>query len=173
MVHRKKSIFVDRILSENKINFIKWDMNRNVSEPGWPDAPGEARELWVRYVEGVYAVWRTLASRHPQVIWQSCSGGGGRCDLGMLSLADQVWTSDNTEPAARLQIQEGFSMLYPASIMEAWVTDMGGAEIPLAFRMHASMCGSLGIGGHLVRWGAERRAEAAQWIKVYKEIKVI
>ena len=162
---------MDRILTENNIRFIKWDMNRNISEPGWPDAPQEARELWVRYVEGVYEVWRDLAARHPQVIWQTCSGGGGRSDLGMLTLADQVWTSDNTEPTARLGIQEGFSMLYPASIMEAWVTDMGSADIPLEFRMHVSMCGSLGIGGHLVRWGAERRAEAARWIGVYKEIR--
>ena len=164
---------MDHILLENNIQFIKWDMNRNVSEPGWPDAPKEARELWVRYVEGVYEVWHTLSTRHPKVIWQSCSGGGGRCDLGMLSLADQVWTSDNTEPTARLEIQEGFSMLYPANIMEAWVTDMGRADLSLEFRMHVSMCGSLGIGGHLVRWGAERRAEAARWVGVYKEIRPI
>jgi alpha-galactosidase len=164
---------IDVLLSENHIQFIKWDMNRNVSEPGWPDAPGDARELWVRYVEGVYCVWQTLASRHPDVIWQACSGGGGRGDLGILSLADQVWVSDNTEPAARLKIQEGFSYLYPANIMEAWVTDSGRAAMPLEFRMHVSMCGSLGIGGHLARWGAARRAEAAHWISVYKEIRPI
>ena len=153
---------LDRILSENNIRFIKWDMNRNASEPGWDSAPGDPRELWVRYVQGVYRVWGTLRQRHPQVIWQSCSGGGGRVDLGILRLADQIWVSDNTEPTARLNIQEGYSQVFPASTMEAWVTDMGAEYLPLEFRMHVSMCGALGIGGHLVHWGAERRAEAAQ-----------
>ena len=162
---------LDKILGENNIRFIKWDMNRNASEPGWQDAPGDSRELWMRYVQGVYRVWGTLRERHPQVTWQTCSGGGGRVDLGILRLADQAWISDNTEPTARLNIQEGYSQVFPACTMEAWVTDMGPSYIPLEFRMHVSMCGALGIGGHLVRWGAERRAEAAKWIALYKEIR--
>ncbi|MEI7770608.1 MAG: alpha-galactosidase, partial [Chloroflexales bacterium] len=137
---------LDKLLAEHKIAFIKWDMNRNVSEPGWPDAPGDQRELWVRYVRGLYHIWGTLRERHPQVIWQSCSGGGGRADLGILAFADQIWPSDNTEPAARLQIQEGFSQVFPANTMEAWVTDMGPRYLPLSFRFHVSMCGSLGVG---------------------------
>jgi alpha-galactosidase len=162
---------MDKMLSENNISFIKWDMNRNVSEPGWPDAPRDQRELWVRYVHGVYHVWSTLAKRHPHVIWQSCSGGGGRADLGILKLADQVWISDNTEPAARLNIQEGYSHVFPANTMEAWVTDMGSKHYSLEFRFHVSMCGSLGVGGHLIHWGPELRAEAAQYIALYKEIR--
>ncbi len=164
---------LDRILAENNIRFIKWDMNRNASEPGWDSAPGDPRELWVRYVQGLYRVWGKLRERHPQVTWQTCSGGGGRIDLGILRLADQAWISDNTEPAARLNIQHGYSQAYPACAMEAWVTDMGPEYIPLEFRMHVSMCGALGIGGHLVRWGAEKRAEAARWIALYKEIRAL
>jgi len=164
---------LDRILSENNIRFIKWDMNRNVSEPGWDTAPGDQRELWVRYVQGVYRVWGILRERHPHVTWQSCSGGGGRVDLGILKLADQVWISDNTEPTARLNIQEGYSQVFPACTMEAWVTDMGPDYLPLEFRMHVSMCGALGIGGHLVHWGKEKREQAAYWIAVYKEIRPI
>jgi alpha-galactosidase len=164
---------IDRLLAENNIAFIKWDMNRNVSEPGWPEAPGDPRELWVRYVQGLYRVWGILRAQHPHIVWQSCSGGGGRADLGILRLADQVWISDNTEPTARLAIQEGFSQVFPANTMEAWVTGMGPGFTPLEFRMHVSMCGALGIGGHLIRWGAERRAEAARWIAAYKEIRPI
>ncbi len=164
---------IDRLLAENTIAFIKWDMNRNVSEPGWSDAPGDPREIWVRYVEGLYRVWGTLRERHPHVIWQSCSGGGGRADLGILRLADQIWVSDNTEPTARLAIQEGFSQIFPANTMEAWVTDMGAAYLPLAFRFHVSMCGVLGVGGHLMHWDEARRAEAARWIALYKEIRHI
>ena len=164
---------LDTILAENNIRFIKWDMNRNASEPGWDTAPGDPRELWVRYVQGVYRVWGILRQRHPQVTWQTCSGGGGRVDLGILRLADQAWVSDNTEPTARLNIQEGYSQVFPACTMEAWVTDMGSEYLPLEFRMHVSMCGALGIGGHLVNWGAERRAEAAKWIARYKEIRPV
>ncbi len=164
---------LDRLLSENNITFIKWDMNRNVSEPGWPGAPGDPRELWVRYVFGLYRVWSTLRTRHPDVIFQSCSGGGGRADLGILRLADQIWVSDNTEATARLNIQEGFSQIFPANTMEAWVTDAMADRISLEFRFHASMCGSLGVGGHLVHWGEANRAEAARWIALYKEIRAV
>lgn len=164
---------IDTLLRENNIMFIKWDMNRNVSEPGWSDAPGDPRELWVRYVQGVYRVWATLRERHPHVVWQSCSGGGGRADLGILRFTDQIWISDNTEPTARLAIQEGFSYIFPASTMEAWVTDMGAEHLSLEFRFHVSMCGVLGIGGHLAHWGAEKRAEAAKFIATYKEIRHI
>jgi alpha-galactosidase len=164
---------IDRLLTENKITFIKWDMNRNVSEPGWPDAPGDQRELWVRYVQGLYHVWGTLRSRHPHVVWQSCSGGGGRADLAILRLADQIWASDQTEAVARLSIQEGFSQIFPASTMEAWVTDVGAERRALAFRFHVSMCGSLGVGGHLTHWSEQQRAEAAEWIALYKDIRSI
>lgn len=164
---------LDTLLSENNIAFIKWDMNRNVSEPGWSDAPGDPRELWVRYVQGLYRVWGTLRERHPNVVWQSCSGGGGRADLGILRLADQIWVSDNTDAAARLGIQEGFSHVFPANTMEAWVTDAGRHTFSLEFRFHASMCGSLGIGGHLLYWSEDERAEAAKWIALYKELRPI
>ena len=164
---------LNRLLSENNIAFIKWDMNRNVSEPGWAEAPGDARELWVRYVRGVYRVWDALRGRHPNVIWQSCSGGGGRADFGILGLADQIWVSDNTDAAARLGIQEGFSHIFPANTMEAWVTDAGQNYLSLEFRFHVSMCGSLGVGGHLLYWSEQERAQAAKWIALYKELRPI
>lgn len=164
---------INGLLSDNNIRFIKWDMNRNVSELGWPDAPGDPRELWVRYVEGLYSLWGRLRQAHPQVFWQSCSGGGGRADPGILRLADQIWVSDNTEASARLSIQEGFSQVFPASTMEAWVTDARQDVFPLAFRFHVSMCGVLGVGAHLGRWDSAQRAEAARHISKYKEVRHI
>ncbi|KAB8141804.1 alpha-galactosidase [Chloroflexia bacterium SDU3-3] len=162
---------LDTLLSENDIRFIKWDMNRNVSEPGWPAYEGEQRELWVRYVQGLYHVWGTLRARHPHVVWQSCSGGGGRADLAILRLADQIWVSDNTAAAPRLPIQEGFSQLFPAITMEAWVTDADRGRLPLEFRFHVSMCGSLGVGGHLLHWDDAERAEATRLIAAYKQVR--
>jgi alpha-galactosidase len=164
---------IDTLLSDHNIAFIKWDMNRNVSEPGWPDLGDQQRKLWVRYVQGVYRVWGTLRERHPNVIWQSCSGGGGRADVGILKLADQIWVSDNTRSPARINIQEGFSYVYPANTMEAWVTDADAPFIPLKFKFHVSMCGSLGIGANLFHWSADQRAEAAKQIALYKEIRPI
>jgi alpha-galactosidase len=121
----------------------------------------------------VYRVWGTLLERHPEVIFQSCSGGGGRADAGILRIADQIWVSDNTEATARLAIQEGFSQVFPANTMEAWVTDANADRVSLEFRFHTSMCGSLGIGGHLVHWGEAGREEGARWIELYKEIRNI
>ena len=163
---------LDRLLTENDISFIKWDMNRNVSEPGWPGAPREARELWVRYVQGLYRVWGTLRERHPAVIWQSCSSGGGRADYGILRYADQIWVSDNTSAPARLSIQEGYARLFPASTMEAWVTD-ADPTLPLEFRFHVSMTGLLGVGGHLGRWSETDLEVAREQIKLYKDIREV
>jgi alpha-galactosidase len=162
---------LDKLLSEHNIVFIKWDMNRNVSEPGWPDAPGDQRELWVRYVLGVYRVWKTLAQRHPQILWQSCSGGGGRIDLGMLQMVDQFWVSDNTEATARLGIQAGFSQAYPAITMESQVTHMGNPLLPLSFRFHVSMLGVLGMSVNLLEWSEEEMTAGAEQIALYKEIR--
>jgi len=164
---------LDKILSENNIAFIKWDMNRSVSEPGWADAPGDQREIWVRYVQGLYHVWGTLRQRHPDVIWQSCASGGGRADFGILKLADQIWTSDNTDATSRLYIQEGFSQYLPANTMEAWVTDLSKDLVPLEFRFHVSMCGSLGVGGNLLHWDQAERQLGAECIRLYKEIRHI
>ncbi|MCC6613917.1 MAG: alpha-galactosidase [Anaerolineae bacterium] len=163
----------DALLREHDITFIKWDMNRNASEPGWPDAPRDQRELWLRYVQGLYRVWGTLRERHPDVLWQSCSGGGGRADLGILRYADQIWVSDNTEATARLRIQDGFSQCFPALVMEAWVTDAGRGQVPLDFRFHVSMSGVLAIGGNLLTWSEEERATAARWVAYYKQIREI
>lgn len=170
---------LDALLSAHNIAFIKWDMNRNVSEPGWHDAPHDPRELWVRYVEGVYRVWGTLRERHPKVLWQSCSGGGGRADIGILRFADQIWVSDNTLATSRLNIQHGFSQLFPASVMEAWVTD--GTWTPdhtvvpvsLEYRFHAAMCGVLGVGTNLFHLSDAEKRETRRWIDFYKNIRHI
>ena len=166
---------LDRLLSEHNITFIKWDMNRNVSEPGWPDAPGDARELWVRYVQGVYRVWGTLAQRHPKVLWQSCSGGGGRVDYGMLRTGRPDSGSATTpKPTARLGIQEGFSQIMPAITMEAQVTHMGARCLLAGLSLP---CQHDGRAGHQRRSAEMERGRpgrsGAELIALYKEIRPI
>ncbi|HVU68952.1 MAG TPA: alpha-galactosidase [Ktedonobacteraceae bacterium] len=165
---------LDALLAAYPIMYIKWDMNRPLSEPGWMDyleQGGEARELWVRHVQGVYSLMDALRARYPRLSIESCASGGGRADLGILRRTDQVWTSDNTFPEARLLIQEGFSLTLPARVMGAWVTDAGRGNLPMAFRFHVSMLGALGIGGNLIHWSDEELDEAARWIAIYKELR--
>ncbi len=172
----RQNIFdqLDALLSQYPISFLKWDMNRPISEPGWTEyvnQGGDAREIWVRHTQGVYTVLSALRKRHPQLSIETCASGGGRADLGILRYTDQAWTSDNTHPLARLFIQEGFSLVLPARVMGAWVTDAGRGEIPLAFRFHVMMLGTLGIGGNLLHWTDAELDEAARWIAVYKNIR--
>lgn len=161
----------DRLLKSTRIDFIKWDMNRNVSEPGWPGHDRDQREIWVRYVDGLYRVWGTLRERHPHVIWENCSGGGGRVDMGMMRLTEQSWASDTTIPTARLEIQEGYSQLFPANTMASWVTDEHLEQFDLDLRFHASMAGALGVGGNLLVWSDAMLERARHHVAKYKEIR--
>lgn len=170
--------FMDKLLSENNIKFIKWDLNRSISEPGFPSAkPEKQQEMWVRHTYNLYDIVRNLKTKHSDVIFQSCSGGGGRVDLGVLEIFDQVWPSDNTDAFDRLKIQEGFSYAYNAKIMEAWVTDrdnwVNNRKLSLEYRFHSSMMGNLGIGEDLRKWNEDEKSEASKLIAKYKQIREI
>ena len=170
--------FMIKLLSEHNIKFIKWDMNRHFSEPGWLEvAPAKQREVWVRHVINLYAILERLRSEFPEVLFEACSGGGGRVDLGILARADQVWTSDNTDAFDRLTIQHGFSHAYAPKAMVAWVTDspnwVNKREVDLEYRFHVAMMGTLGIGGNLNQWSDAAMAVARQKIADYKEIREI
>ncbi|MFC7383015.1 alpha-galactosidase [Sphaerisporangium rhizosphaerae] len=162
---------LDELLAKNDIDFLKWDMNRPFTEAG-PD-----ERLWTGHVHALYDVLDRLRAGHPQVRVESCSSGGGRVDLGILRRTDQVWTSDNTDALDRLEIQHGFSQLYPARVMGAWVTDSPnpytGREVPLDFRFHVAMAGVLGVGGTLTDWSEAELARAAELVAAYKRIRPI
>lgn len=169
---------LDGLLSANDIGFVKWDMNRPFAEPGWPEQAGRNPErIWTEHVRNLYAILDGLGAAHPGTDFESCSGGGGRVDLGILGRVQQVWTSDNTDAWDRVAIQEGFTQVYPAQVMAAWVTDspnfLTGRRLPLSFRFHVAMAGALGIGGDLLRWDAAELAEAARLVAVYKEIRPV
>ncbi|WP_368086803.1 alpha-galactosidase [Paenibacillus sp. yr247] len=170
--------FMTNLLSTYKISFIKWDMNRSITEPGTGDdflKPHNA--IWIRHVQSLYAIWAELRKRFPDVEFEACAGGGSRIDLGMLRYADQVWPSDNTDAFDRLSIQEGFSYVYSPQIMMCWVTDsphsLNGRKLPLSFRFHSAMMGGLGIGANLKIWSDEEFEEASFFIQLYKEIRPV
>ena len=168
--------FLDKILTENDIAFLKWDYNRNWSEPGWDQVPiDEQKKVYVEFIRNLYSVLAELRKKHPKVEIESCSGGGGRVDLGILRYTDEVWPSDNTDPFDRLSMQDGFSYAYPPQIMMAWVTDSphwaNGRATSLTYRMLSSMQGSLGIGANLNHWTAEDFATAKRLIAAYHSVQ--
>jgi alpha-galactosidase len=164
---------LDELVTRYDIAFFKWDMNRLVTEPG--SVAGKA--IWRVHTAGIYLIMDRLRQKHPTLDIQSCSGGGGRSDLGMLARADQVWVSDNTDAYDRIRIQEGFSLAYPARCMEAWVTHehshITQRTTPLSLRFDVAMRGVLGIGSNLNELSAEELAEYARNIAFYKRIRHI
>jgi alpha-galactosidase len=166
---------LNKLVSENHIEFLKWDMNRHFGEPGWPEVPvAEQKEIWVKYVDHLYDIIDRLRAAHPGLEIESCSGGGGRVDLGILRRVDQVWTSDNTEAFDRLQIQEGFTNAYTPKVMMAWVTDvpnLNGRSTPLKYRFLVAMQGSLGIGANLNHWTDADFSLASRMVGYDKQIR--
>lgn len=160
------------LLRDNDIAFIKWDMNRVITDPySLPDGAG--RSLWYSHVQAVYTLWEELRESFPHVELETCSGGGGRIDLGILRYAEQSWPSDNTDPYTRLKIQEGFTQFYPANAMMCWVTESPGGEQwakrSVAYRFHSSMCGGLGIGSDIGKLSEDELEEYAFFISQYKQ----
>lgn len=168
--------FLDKLVTENDIAYLKWDYNRNWSEPGWQDAAdGDPKEIYVRYVQNLYEILDRLRARHPKLEIESCSGGGGRTDLGILRYTDEVWPSDNTDALDRLNIQYGFTHAYTPEVMVAWVTDVPNGTtrrtVPLKFRFLVAMQGALGIGNNLNKWQPEQMEEGTALTGFYKTIR--
>jgi alpha-galactosidase len=167
---------IDDLVSQNDIQFLKWDHNRNWSEPGWPQVePEDQQRLYVDYVRNLYWILAELRKRHPNLEIESCAGGGGRVDLAILGLTDQVWTSDNTDPYDRLSMQDGFSHAYSPAVMMAWVTDtpnwVNKRTTSLDYRFLSAMQGGLGIGSNLNAWTDADFAGAAKMVAAYKQIR--
>ena len=168
--------FLDKILNDNQIAFLKWDYNRNWTEPGWDQLPpAEQKRVYVEYTRNLYGILAELRQRHPNVEIESCSGGGGRVDLGILRYTDEVWPSDNTDPFDRLTQQDGFTYAYSPQIMMAWVTDsphwLNHRATSLSYRMLSSMQGSLGIGANIDHWTSEESALAKRLIAAYHQVQ--
>lgn len=138
-----------KILDSANIEYIKWDMNRQLTEVGSATLPAERqRELWHRYVLGVYDIMDRLTTDYPHILLENCSGGGARFDPGMLYYSPQIWCSDDTDATERLKIQHGTSMCYPCSAMGAHVSDCPnhtvGRNTPFKTRGHVAMVGTFG-----------------------------
>ncbi|MGV3540960.1 MAG: alpha-galactosidase [Rufibacter sp.] len=163
------------LLKENNIKYIKWDHNRTLSDPGWPQAPTEQqREVRIRFISNLYRLIEQLRKQFPEVWFETCSGGGGRAELGMLSRMDVAWASDNTEPLDRLFIHYGYQNFLPANTMISWVTKphrLTHQPLTLDFTFDVSMSGVLGVGTDITKWSAEEKALAKKKVEQYKRIR--
>ena len=169
--------FVSSIaVTDNDIAFLKWDYNRNWTEPGWPAvAPDEQKKVYVEYTRNLY--W------HSRGVAGEASEAGDRILLGRRrargpwhsGLTDEVWPSDNTDPFDRLSIQDGFTYAYTPGVMMAWVTDSpswaNNRTTSVSYRFLSSMQGSLGVGANLNHWAPADFATAKELIAAYKGIR--
>lgn len=165
---------VAKILREGGISYVKWDFNRNMSEAGSPMLDKtQNREVDFRYYLGLYSVLERLNEEFPDVLFESCSGGGGRFDAGMLYYMPQVWTSDNSDAIDRLRIQYGTSLVYPMSAMSAHVSaspnHQTGHITPFDTRFTVALTGSFGYELDPTALSEEERAKVSETAAFYKE----
>ena len=139
---------LDKILSEARIEYVKWDYNRHISDAYSPALKNQG-EFYHRYTLGLYDVLRRIfKEKHPDVLLESCSSGGNRFDLGMMCFSPQIWTSDDTDARERMDIQRGAYTFYPQSTVSAHVSMTPNQQTlrqaPLSTRFNVASFGVLG-----------------------------
>jgi alpha-galactosidase len=173
MDYLKKAIH--RVITEFDPDYVKWDMNRYISEAGasnLKDTP-----VWIEHMKAAYELMAYMRSLKPSLIIEGCAGGGGRFSGGMFSYVDQMWTSDNNDPFCRQYIQYGTSLFYPAQVMCCHVGDspygLTGRESSLMFRVRTAMAGNFGIEANLLKWNRSEQETIKNEIALYKSIREI
>ncbi len=135
---------VNAILDDANIYYVKWDINRSLADI-WSNvlSADKQGEVYHRYILGLYRVMNEIILTHPDILFEGCSGGGGRYDPGMLHYYPQYWVSDNNNPIDRLKLHYGTSFVYPISTMGAHISD-SGRFVPLQTKAVVAMCGTFG-----------------------------
>ncbi|TYA15639.1 alpha-galactosidase [Paenibacillus faecis] len=164
------------IFSTVPVSYIKWDMNRYLTEIGSVQSPPEQQaEIAHRYVLGLYELLERLTSEFPHILFENCSSGGGRFDPGMMYYMPQTWTSDNTDAVERLKIQYGTSLVYPVSSIGAHVSAVPNHQVgrmtPLKMRGDVAMSGNFGYELDLTQFTDEEKEIVKEQVRVYKEIR--
>ncbi|UOQ50139.1 alpha-galactosidase [Gracilibacillus caseinilyticus] len=166
------------ILSDSPISYVKWDMNRYMTEIGSVALPAERQqEVPHRYILGVYDLYERLTSAFPDILFESCASGGGRFDPGMLYYAPQAWTSDDSDAVERLKIQYGTSLVYPISTMGAHVSAVPnhqvGRSTSLRTRAEVAYFGAFGYELDVTQMPEEEKAEMKEQISFYKQHRAL
>lgn len=167
---------VSDIIEEGNISYIKWDMNRLMSDVYSSVLPAERQtECAHRYMLGLYEVLETLTSRYPMVLWESCASGGNRSDLGMLCYMQQMWASDNTDAACRSVIQQSYSYAYPLSVIGAHVSASPNHQTQRLSapdtRFNIAVSGMLGYELNMCALSPGELDEIKAQIRLYKTVR--
>lgn len=168
---------IDKILTENTIDYVKWDYNRNITNIGNGDSALATKMQSHAYMLGLYDLVSYLTEKHSNILFESCSGGGGRNDLGMMRYFPQVWASDNTDAISRLSIQYGSSYLYPIISMGSHVSaspnHQMGRTTPIETRGNVAMMGNLGYELDLTSLPESDKEVIAAQVAHYKDIRPV
>jgi alpha-galactosidase len=164
------------VLNSAPISYVKWDMNRSMTEIGSVQLSRERqRETAHRYILGLYYVLEELTKSFPNILFESCASGGGRFDPGMLYYMPQTWTSDDTDAIERLKIQYGTSIIYPISSMDSNVSAVPNHQVyrttSLKMRGDVAAAGLFGYTLDLATLTEKEKEYAKQQIENYKEIR--
>lgn len=167
---------MSRVFESAPISYVKWDMNRHMTEAASAAAASQHQgEIVHRSMLGLYRVLETVVTRFPNILFQSCSGGGGRYDPGLLYYMPQVWTSDDTDAVERLSIQLGTSVAYPASTMGCDISDSPNHQVgrvtPLATRAVVAMAGVMGFQMDVRSFSPDEREAVRRFVEIYREIR--
>lgn len=160
------------ILRSADVSYVKWDMNRQLTDMGsYYLARENQGELFHRYVLGVYQLQERLVTEFPDLLLENCSGGGARFDPGMLYYSPQIWCSDDTDAVERLAIQEGTALLYPLSCIGAHVSDCPnhavGRVTPFETRGHVALAGTFGYELDITKISPKDREEIKEQTQMY------
>lgn len=163
---------VKAVLDSANIEYVKWDMNRQLSDLGSAELPADRMgELYHRYVLGVYELQERLVTDFPNLLLENCSGGGARFDAGMLYYSPQIWCSDDTDAVERLKIQEGTAMLYPLSTMGAHVSvcpnHTVGRVTPFETRGYVALAGTFGYELDVTKLSEEEQGKIPGQVALY------
>lgn len=166
------------VLHSANIKYVKWDMNRPLSDLGSAALPDDRQgELFHRYVLGVYEMQERLLAEFPELLLENCSGGGARFDPGMLYYSPQIWCSDDTDAIERLQIQEGTSLIYPLSAMGAHVSvcpnHTVGRNTPFETRGYVALAGTFGYELDITKLSEEDKRMVTRQTAMYYQFNDI
>lgn len=167
---------VSSVLRSANIEYVKWDMNRNMTEAfSALLVPEHQKETQHRYMLGLYRVLEEIVSAFPEILFESCSGGGGRFDAGLLYYMPQTWTSDDTDAVERLFIQYGTSFAYPASAMGAHVSAVpnhqSGRMTTMKMRGDVALGGNFGFELDLSKLSEEDTETVRQLVEKVKSVR--
>jgi alpha-galactosidase len=165
---------MDTILDKSKISYIKWDMNRYMTETYSQSLDYDQQgEVAHRYILGVYKLYERLIEKYPEILFESCAGGGARFDPGLLYYAPQAWASDDTDAVERLKIQYGTSMIYPLSSIGSHISAVPNHQVgritSMETRANVAYFGTFGYELDITKLSEEDKAKVQAQTSFFKE----